>query len=162
MVFASRLIYVPILAFVLCAGCQSRQSSREAAAVPLYAQPPQDKADATVVVVTADWNDVDAAVLIATPKANMALWEWEPAEHEFMKVSRIVYRLQTETEQVMTIEFTREGDEPVPRFESVPPIPITIRAFASPFRDPVRERAILDAVVDRLTALRGVEYRAAE
>jgi hypothetical protein len=110
----------------------------------------------------ADWNDVDAAMLIGVPKAHMALLDWEPTEREFLNVRRIVYHLETETEQIMALEFTRESEEPVPRFESVPPIRITVRAYGTLFRDPTREAALVEAVVDRLTALRGVEYRPAE
>jgi len=125
--------------------------------MPLVSSAPAG--DPSTVQILADWNDVDASVIVSAPRANMAMIDWDPPEREFANVRRIVYRLQTETEAIVTLELTRESGEPVPQLRPSTPTRITVRATAEPFRDAVREGEIVRAVVQRLDDLRGVEYR---
>ncbi len=139
-------------------GCQSGDAppprSATASLVPISTQ-----ADTSTARVEADWNDVDAAVIVSAPRARMAMMGWDPPERDFAGARRIVYRFQTETESIVTLELTRESDEPAPQLRPSVPTMITLRATAEPFRDPEREGALVRAIVSRLSDLKGVEYR---
>jgi len=111
-----------------------------------------DRSDGAVVVV-ADWDDLDAAVLLGASFAEMA-WEGRAAV-EGDAAGRRTKRYDLASVEGDAVVLTATRDEAAADDEG--PDPIRLEARAGVLGNPGREGALLRAVARRLEALRGVD-----
>lgn len=99
------------------------------------------------MLVTGDWNDVEASVLAALSDNEVAIL------HEELGDTKQKFELLRVTDDAGWIVAMRESTADTDR------IRIRLTAKIGYFGDPPRERKLLDSVARRLRQLAGVEYR---
>lgn len=110
-------------------------------------------AEPTVVRVTADWNDINASVDWAVGEAELAVVDSNAAHaatREFV--------LRSSHDEPGTLVITRSDSAPPPGADE-PPTAMTISCSIGRFGNRQTEERFLRALVKRLAALRGVEFR---
>jgi len=126
------------VAAVCCAGCASDSDGAKFVG-PNLGSPQTAK-------ITADWDDVDAAVEVGVPRAEMAVeFSDTPAPDE-----RVFY-LRTITAETAKLTIRRTTD-------ATEPAEIALEARAGMFGNPAQEKKLLAAVCARLEDLKGVAY----
>ncbi|MCA9298986.1 MAG: hypothetical protein KDA28_07960 [Phycisphaerales bacterium] len=94
--------------------------------------------DPTMAARPADWDDIDAAVEVLQTRLELGL-----LQRTVTPDARIYHFLSIEDE-IVTLSFQRSGDG-------------VVASCALDLRDPEREQVILDAVLERLGDLHGVD-----
>lgn len=95
--------------------------------------------------VRADWNDVEASMDVAAPRAELAVLSTEALEHG----ASLRFSVVTTTDEYGEITARRDGHGP----SDGENIPIVLEARIGRFGDPTRERLILNALARRLDQL---------
>jgi len=105
----------------------------------------------TSITVSADWDDVDAAVAYAVRQAETAVLHEEPPEP-----GRRVYRIKSVGDEEGTLVASLEGTTAETDHS---PTTIGLYAKIGAFGDPELERRLVRAMKRRLEQLKGVEWR---
>lgn len=91
-----------------------------------------------------DWNDIDAAVLAGTYKAEWVVSAWWWADPNTR-----IYELRNAHGTAGTLRLHRDS--------SNPDVSLKLTASIGPFGDAAAEKTVIDGIESRLTALHGVD-----
>ncbi len=133
---AATFIAIP----VLCTACASPWSTNK-----LNLNTTREPIPETTIEITADWNDIDAAMLIAASKSQLGLSDRTNDPDGAM------FQFLTIHDETMLLWAT-PLEKPTEK-----PIRIKFEARLEPSRDTARESKFLQALTKRLTQLRGVD-----
>lgn len=106
---------------------------------------PRQPVPATRATVVADWNDLEAAVLVAASRTETSLVDWR------QDAARAEFELASIRDEPVMVTARRQapGD----------PSPVDLTCWFGPFGDAGRQARFLKEIARRLEDLRGVDYR---